>query len=274
MPSGLTVKKGDPWSASTAPSTWLRLRITCAPPGRSAKGTDVPIPIWPPSRRPESEQLAAPPKTVVLAGFTEEQLNAIAESGKVSDTATPILATRPATVVEKNILLAKPSTKAPRYSRWRISPHCGSRCKYSSRYIVSQNGHACRDHNDCVAWDHLLRKRGLHLPRAGHGEPLRQGASNGRQSRPGNSNPACLPMPVIRAPIGEFAEDSGTTKAANAASADKHEHAAPPAFPTTIQEDADRYLASLSPGPSTTSVRWIQTSCLTNPPSARSARCA
>ena len=245
---GLTVKKGDPLARIYSPKYLAASQEYVRAVSNQQKGADISSPDMAALEKTRSEQLTAGArKRLSLAGFTDEQLNAIVESGKVSDTVT-LYSPLAGTVVEKNILLGEAVEEGTAIFTVADLSTLWIQVKVLEADIAAVKM-GMPVEITTIAWPGVIFYGNVDFI-----FPLLNTESRSVKVRvtvanpDGRLKPGMFANAVIRAPIGEFAEDDGTKKPATTVHAGKHEQAAPTSLPTTVQADADRYLASLPAG--------------------------
>ena len=245
---GIAVNKGDALARIYSPKYLAASQEYIRAVSNQQKGAEISNPDTAALEKTRAEQLAAAARRrLALAGFTEGQLDAIAESGKVSDTVT-LYSPLSGTVIEKSILLGEAVeegtpifTVADLSSLWvqvKVLEADIAAVKMGMPVEIT-----------AVAWPGVIFYGNVDfiypiLDTESRSVKMRVTVAN----PDGKLKPGMFANAVIRAPIGEFAEDDATRKPAKTDHASKNEQVAPPSLPTTVQEDADKYLASLASG--------------------------
>ena len=253
---GIAVNKGDALARIYSPKYLAASQEYIRAVSSQQKGAEISNPDTAALEKTRAEQLAAAARRrLALAGFTEGQLDAIAESGKVSDTVT-LYSPLSGTVIEKSILLGEAVEEGtPIFTVADLSALWMQVKVMEADIAAVKMGMPVEI--TTVAWPGIIFYGNVDfiypiLDTENRTVKVRVTVAN----PDGKLKPGMFANAVIRAPIGEFAESDaeGKPKKAKAASdqtaehAGKHEKGAPPPFPTTTQEDADKYLASLPAG--------------------------
>lgn len=188
--------------------------------------------------------VAAARRRLALAGFTEEQLNQIASSKDIEDTVT-LYAPLSGTVIERNVLLGDTVEEGTSVVAIADLSVLWVQVKLLESDIASAKP-GMPVEITTIAYPGVIFYGNVDFIYPVMDEQNRSVKVRVTVANPdGKLKPGMFANAVLRSPIGEFSRDNGTAKAAEQG---RPADSAPPELPTTVQEDADKYLASLEPG--------------------------
>jgi len=194
-----------------------------------------------------SEQLAAGARRrLALAGFTQEQLDQIAQSKEVQDTVT-LLSPVAGTVLERNVLLGDTVEEGtPIVSIADLSTVWVQVKVLEADISAVKTGMPVEI--TTVAWPDVIFYGNVdfvypELDPENRSVKVRVAVANPE----GKLKPGMFANAVLRSPVGQFIEESGAGKPAPKDQAEKPQ-AAPESFPSNDKAAADKYLASLPAG--------------------------
>jgi len=246
---GLAVKKGDALARIYSPKYLAASQEYIRALSSQQKGAAISDPDVAALEKTRAEQLAAAArKRLALAGFTEGQLDAIAESGTVSDTVT-LYSPLSGTVVEKSILLGEAVEEGtPIFTIADLSSLWVQVKVLEADIAAVKMGMPVEI--TTVAWPGVIFYGNVDfiyptLDTENRTVKVRVTVAN----PDGRLKPGMFANAVIRAPVGEFVEADSAEKPEQAKSTSgEHGQGTPPSLPTTTQEDADKYVESLPSG--------------------------
>jgi len=201
-----------------------------------------------PIEKMRADQLAeAARKRLRLAGFTEEQLDLVARSGKINDTIT-LYAPLAGTVIEKDVLAGQTVEEGTALYTIADLSALWVQIKLLEADIAAVKV-GMPVEITTVAWPGLIFYGNVDLIYPTLETDNRTVRVRVTVANPeGKLKPGMYVNAVIRSPIGQYTQLEATPKAEERKAMPSPASKGPVALPTTKQEDADKFLASLGPG--------------------------
>jgi RND family efflux transporter MFP subunit len=239
---GAVVKKGDPLAKIYSPKYLAASQEYVRALTSNAKEALPSNPEMAALEKGRSQQMViAARNRLSLAGFTEAQLDAIAENGKVNDTVT-LYAPQAGTVIEKSVLLGETVEEGTVLFTVADLGELWVQVKVPEADLGAV-GIGMPVEITTVAWPGKIFYGNVEfispvLDEANRTVKVRVAVAN----PDGKLKPGMYANAVIRSPIGQFNEEGGAPEAPKVVAAFSG------GFPTAKQADADNYVASLKDG--------------------------
>jgi Cu(I)/Ag(I) efflux system membrane fusion protein len=253
---GAVVKKGEPLAKIYSPKYLAASQEYVRALTSNEKDTPPSNPEIAALEKGRSQQLvAAARKRLALAGFTDGQLNAIAENGKVNDTVT-LFAPQSGTVIEKSVLLGETVEEGTVLFTVADLGELWVQAKVLEADLASVKVGVPVEITT-VAWPGKIFYGNVDfiypvMDEANRTVKVRVSVAN----PDGNLKPGMYANAVIRSTVGQYSEETDTHLSPNPPSKvdlPGNTPLNPPSrgdleLPTTKKEDADEYITSLGAG--------------------------
>ncbi len=239
---GAVVKKGEPLAKIYSPRFLAASQEYVRALTANEKDTPPSNPEMAKLEKGRSEQMAAAArKRLALAGFTEAQLDAIAENGKVNDSVT-LYAPQSGTVIEKSVLLGESVEEGTTLFTVADLGELWVQAKVLEADLASvKTGMPVEI--STVAWPGRIFYGNVEFIYPVMDEANRTVKVRVTVANPdGKLKPGMYANAVIRTPIGQYTVEGEKNIPLNPPSKGEFQ------LPTSKQEDADRFLASLADG--------------------------
>jgi Cu(I)/Ag(I) efflux system membrane fusion protein len=243
---GAVVKKGEPLAKIYSPKYLAASQEYVRALTSSEKDTPPSNPEMAALEKGRSEQMvAAARKRLALAGFTDAQLEAIAENGKVNDTVT-LFAPQSGTVIEKSVLLGETVEEGTVLFTVADLGELWVQAKVLEADLASVKV-GMPVEIATVAWPGKIFYGNVEfiypvMDEANRTVKVRVAVAN----PDGNLKPGMYANAVFRSPVGAYSEEGGAKADTSPNPASKGDLQ----LPTTKLEDAKKYIASLDTGAS------------------------